>query len=80
MVLLLLVQNTCLSFQSITVQLAGIHQHDQFLAALSVLFPSASVIPLPCPFSLYELEKPEGIISLNTYSKPIHSYYTHISS
>jgi len=43
------------SFQPITVQLASIHQYDQFLAALSVLFPSATDISLLCPLSVCEL-------------------------
>jgi len=43
------------SFQPITVQLANIHQYDQFLAALSVLFPGATDISLPCPLSVCEL-------------------------
>jgi len=48
-------QHKSVSFLSITVQLASIHQYDQFLAALSVLFPSATDISLPCRFSFYEL-------------------------
>ena len=48
-------QHLLLSFQYITVQLASIHQYDQFLAALSVLFPSATDISPPCPLSLYGL-------------------------